>query len=73
MMLLTRMLTTMQLGLPHGYIYIYIYIYIYTHDEKLKNQVIQIDKFIVNESQRYYVLVLINHHQDFRIDDNKYC
>ena len=38
----------------------------------MKNKVIQNDEFIVKESRRYNILVLINHHQDFKNDDTKY-
>ena len=35
--------------------------------EKLENKIIQSDGFIVKESQRYNVSVLINQHQDFKM------
>ena len=44
---------------------IYIYIYREREREKLKNKVIQSNEFIVKESQRYKVLILTNHHEDF--------
>ena len=43
-----------------------IYIYIYIYGEKFLNKVIQSDKFIVKESRRSSVSVLINNHQDFK-------
>ena len=44
-----------------------------TDGEKWKNKVIQREEFIVKESQRYNVSVLITHHQDFRKEDIEYC
>ena len=35
---------------------------------KLENKVIQSDEFIMKESRRYNVSILISHHQDFRKD-----
>ena len=38
------------------------------YGEKLKNKVIQSDEFIVKESRRYNISVLINYQQNFKND-----
>ena len=43
------------------------------YGEKLKIKVIQSDGFIVKESGRFRISVLINNHQDFRNDDPECC
>ena len=51
----------------HTHTYIYIYIYIYIERERggeLKNKVIQKEEFNIKESQRYNVLVQMNHYQN---------
>ena len=44
--------------------YIYVCVCVYVWREKLKNKVFQTEEFNVKESQRYYVSVLMNSHQD---------
>ena len=45
-------------------IFIYIYIYTHTYIWRKIEKLIQSEEFIVKESQRYNLSVLINHHQD---------
>ena len=40
--------------------------------ERFENKVIRREESNVKENRRYNVLVLINHHQNFKNDDTKY-
>ena len=65
------MMMMMMQMLIDAYLYVCVCMRIgmYMYVEKLKNKVFQRDEFIVKESRRYNISVLISHHQDFKNDD----